>query len=188
MSLVPRKRLSANRRVPGFSIVRPSRRPRSLSSGRAERGPVGGLLRMRSFLNAIKGLPDAEERPTEPAPGLNWGRVSKHAPPCCNPSFFASVNFLTAVKAGMTKEGSGNQALSSHRYESQPSISSIRQLLHNLRHRNHPRNFLHRPPGEPPVPNPHPLFLLFYQVEIRHRQPSNDNPAPRSGCLMLVQI
>ena len=40
------------------------------------------------------------------------------------PLFGASVNFLTAAKAGMTKEGSGNQALSSHRYESQPSISS----------------------------------------------------------------
>ena len=25
-------------------------------------------------------------------------------------------------------------------------------------------------PGEPPVPVPHPLFPLFYQVEIRHRQ------------------
>ena len=33
-------------------------------------------------------------------------------------------------------------------------------------------------PGEPPAPVPHPLFLLFYQVEIRHRQLSNDNPAP----------
>jgi hypothetical protein len=162
--------------VPGFSVVRPSRRP------------PRGLLRMRSFLNAIKGLPHAEERPTEPAPGLNWGRVSKHAPPCCNPSFFASVNFLTAAKAGMTKEGSGNQALSSHRYESQPSISSIRQLLHNLRHRNHPRNFLHRPPGEPPVPNPHPCSSCFIRSRSGIANPSNDNPAPRSGCLMLVQI
>src|ERR1700730_4630247 len=34
-----------------ISIVRPSRRP------------LRGLLRMRSFLSAIKGLPHAEERP-----------------------------------------------------------------------------------------------------------------------------
>jgi hypothetical protein len=25
-------------------------------------------------------------------------------------------------------------------------------------------------PGEPPAPVPHPLFALFYLVEIRHRQ------------------
>jgi hypothetical protein len=37
-----------------INVVRPSRRPLSLSSGRTKRGPVGGLLRMRSFLNAIK--------------------------------------------------------------------------------------------------------------------------------------
>src|SRR5260370_33897029 len=53
------------------SAVRPSRRPRSLSSGRPKAGPVGGLLRMRDFLNAIKDLPHPEERPR---------RVSKDAP------------------------------------------------------------------------------------------------------------
>jgi hypothetical protein len=36
--------------------VRPSKRPLSLSSGRAERRPGGGLLRMREFLNVTKGL------------------------------------------------------------------------------------------------------------------------------------
>jgi hypothetical protein len=35
-----------------IGVVRPSRRP------------LRGLLRMRNFLNAIKGLPHAEERPT----------------------------------------------------------------------------------------------------------------------------
>jgi peptide/nickel transport system substrate-binding protein len=45
------------------SALRPSRPPRSLSSGRAERGPGGGLLRMRGFLNAIKGMSRPEERP-----------------------------------------------------------------------------------------------------------------------------
>jgi hypothetical protein len=33
-------------------------------------------------------------------------------------------------------------------------------------------------PGEPAA---RILFYLFYQVEIRHRRPSNDNPAPASG-------
>ena len=33
-----------------------------------------------------------------------------------------------------------------------------------------------------PAPCPHPLFRLFYQVEIRHRQPPyNDNPASARG-------
>src|SRR5438445_11776780 len=36
-------------------------------------------------------------------------------------------------------------------------------------------------PGEPPAPVPHPLFLLFYLVEIRHHQLHNDNPAPAQG-------
>jgi TonB family protein len=44
--------------------VRPSRRPRSLSSGRAKRGPVGCLLKMRAFLHAVKSIPHAEERST----------------------------------------------------------------------------------------------------------------------------
>src|SRR5215470_12447347 len=43
--------------------MRPSRRPRSLSSGRAQRGPVGGLLRMRNSINAITDLPHGEQRP-----------------------------------------------------------------------------------------------------------------------------
>src|SRR5260221_14576348 len=46
------------------NLVRPSRRPRSLSSGRPKAGPGGGLLRMRFFLNVIKILPHPEERPT----------------------------------------------------------------------------------------------------------------------------
>jgi hypothetical protein len=33
-------------------------------------------------------------------------------------------------------------------------------------------------PGEPLAPVPHPLFVLFYQVEIRHRQLRRDR-----GCL-----
>ena len=34
-----------------------------------------------------------------------------------------------------------------------------------------PAGGIDRPaPGEPPAPVPHPLFALFYQVEIRHRQ------------------
>ena len=37
-----------------IGAVRPLRQPRSLSSGRAKRGPVGSFLRMRSFFNAIK--------------------------------------------------------------------------------------------------------------------------------------
>jgi hypothetical protein len=78
-------RLSGNRRVPWISVVRPSRRP------------LRGLLRMRSFLNAINGLPHAEERPR--------GRVSKHAAPRCSSSFCASVNFLTASFAGKTRRG-----------------------------------------------------------------------------------
>ena len=32
-----------------------------------------------------------------------------------------------------------------------------------------------------------PLFALFYQVEIRHRQSYNDNPVPRSGYRMFVR-
>src|SRR5215472_16249890 len=47
--------------------MRPSRRPRSLSSGRAPRGPVGGLLRMRNSINAITDLPHGEERPLRDA-------------------------------------------------------------------------------------------------------------------------
>jgi hypothetical protein len=43
-------------------------------------------------------------------------------------------------------------------------------------------------PGEPPAPVPHPLFLLFYQVEIRHRQLSNDNPAPAPGADVCIDI
>ena len=46
------------------SEVRLSRRLRSLSSGRAERGPGAGHLGMTSFLNPIQGFPHAEERPT----------------------------------------------------------------------------------------------------------------------------
>jgi hypothetical protein len=45
------------RRVPDLVA-----RPPSLSSGRAKHGPVGGVLRMRKFLSAIKALPHAEER------------------------------------------------------------------------------------------------------------------------------
>jgi len=45
-----------------IGVVRPSRRPRSLSSGRAQRGPGGGLLGMRDSLNAVQGFPHAEER------------------------------------------------------------------------------------------------------------------------------
>src|SRR5260370_28806417 len=45
-----------------IGAVRPSRRPRSLSSGRAMRGPVGGLLRMRrALLDAIIKSPHPEE-------------------------------------------------------------------------------------------------------------------------------
>src|SRR5206468_782895 len=40
-----------------------SRRSRSLSSGRARRGPGGDLLRMRNFVNSINHFPHAEERP-----------------------------------------------------------------------------------------------------------------------------
>ncbi len=68
-----------------IGVVRPSRRP------------LRGLLRMRSFLNAIKGLPHAEERPN--------GRVSKHAPPRGGSSFGASGNFMTASKAGAHLSG-----------------------------------------------------------------------------------
>ena len=46
------------------SEVRLSRRLRSLSSGRPERGPGDSLLRMTSFLNGIASIPHAEERPT----------------------------------------------------------------------------------------------------------------------------
>jgi hypothetical protein len=44
-------RLSGKSTIAWISFVRPSRRP------------LRGLLRMRYFLNAIKGLPHAEERP-----------------------------------------------------------------------------------------------------------------------------
>jgi hypothetical protein len=40
----------------------------------------------------------------------------------------------------------------------------------------------------PPAPVPQSLFLLFYQVEIRHRQLLQRQSRTRSGCLMLVQI
>jgi hypothetical protein len=66
-----------------ISAVRPSRQLRSLFSGRAQRGPVDSFLRARDFLGASKAslmLRSAEE----PAPGLNWGRVSKHAQPQCS--------------------------------------------------------------------------------------------------------
>src|SRR5438132_12242420 len=43
-------------------------------------------------------------------------------------------------------------------------------------------------PGEPPAPVPQPLFPLFYQVEIRHRQPSNDNPPPARGADARIDI
>src|SRR5439155_17646833 len=33
-----------------------------------------------------------------------------------------------------------------------------------------PADGIARPAGEPPAPVPHPLFALFYLVEIRHRQ------------------
>src|SRR5262245_23937053 len=67
--------------------MRPSRQPRSLSSGRALPGPVGSFLRMRNFLNAIKELPHAEGAPFETPPAAapqDKGRVSKHAPPRCS--------------------------------------------------------------------------------------------------------
>jgi hypothetical protein len=40
-------------------------------------------------------------------------------------------------------------------------------------------------PGEPPAPVPHPLFALFYQVEIRHRQLLNNNPAPFMALIFI---
>src|SRR5215472_15017438 len=43
--------------------MRLSRRPWSLSSGRAPRRPVGGLCRMRNSVNVINGFPYPEERP-----------------------------------------------------------------------------------------------------------------------------
>jgi TonB family protein len=43
--------------------VLPSSRPGGLSSGRASRGPVGRLIRMRLFPNPSKGLAHPEERP-----------------------------------------------------------------------------------------------------------------------------
>jgi hypothetical protein len=93
----PRKEAVRKSTGARISVPRPSRRPPCPEEPPPAASRRGGLLRMRSFLNAIKGLPHAEERPT--------GRVSKHAPPCCNPSLFgASVNFLTASLAGMTKE------------------------------------------------------------------------------------
>src|SRR5262249_58029709 len=46
-----------------IGTVRPSRRPQSLCSGRAQGGPVGGLLRVSDLLYANKGFPHAEERP-----------------------------------------------------------------------------------------------------------------------------
>ena len=42
--------------------------------------------------------------------------------------------------------------------------------------------------GKPPEAVPHPLFRLFYLVEIRHRQFLQRQSRIRSGCLMLVQI
>jgi hypothetical protein len=47
--VAPAKEAVRKSTIAGINIVRPSRRPR-------------GLLRMRNFINAIKGLPHAEER------------------------------------------------------------------------------------------------------------------------------
>src|SRR5450631_767097 len=53
----------------------PSRRPRSLSSGRALRGPVGGLLRMRSnFVETQQ--PHAEERATRASRSMGNKRLT----------------------------------------------------------------------------------------------------------------
>src|SRR5450755_3252525 len=55
--------------------VHPSRRPRSLSSGRALRGPVGGLLRMRSnFVETQQ--PHAEERATRASRSMGYKRLT----------------------------------------------------------------------------------------------------------------
>jgi hypothetical protein len=37
------------------------------------------------------------------------------------------------------------------------------------------------PPAMPPALVSHPLFALFYQVEIRHRQLLKNYPAPAQG-------
>ena len=63
---------------PAFARAGSSRRPPSLSSGHASRGPGGGLLRMRNFLNAIMPYPHPEEHPK--------GCVSKDASPLCSSS------------------------------------------------------------------------------------------------------
>jgi hypothetical protein len=49
--------------------------------------------------------------------------------------------------------------------------------------RRRPAGGIARPaPHEPPAPVPHPLFGLFYQVEIRHRQLLQRQSRTRSGC------
>jgi len=58
-----RSEAGKNADTTGLDAVRPSRRPWSLSSGHAKRGPVGGLLRTTIVANAIPGLRHAEERP-----------------------------------------------------------------------------------------------------------------------------
>src|SRR6266404_3299953 len=60
--VIPAKEPVKELKLGWTNAVRPSRRPRSLSSGRPKAGPVGGLLRIRNFLNAIKDIPHPEDR------------------------------------------------------------------------------------------------------------------------------
>src|SRR5438270_140376 len=53
------------------------------------RHPTSAAHLLRSFLRMRKSLMPSKDylmlrAPAEPAPGLNWGRVSKHAPPLCS--------------------------------------------------------------------------------------------------------
>src|SRR6266851_2207584 len=81
-----------------MTLVRPSRRPRSLSSGRPEAGPGGGLLRMTFFLNAIINLRHPEEARSA---------VSKSARRACyvrirHPPEFAALHRGWLYTPGMT--------------------------------------------------------------------------------------
>src|SRR5439155_17137667 len=76
-----------------ISAVRPSRRPRSLSSGRAERGPVGGLLRACESFAVMPPEPQDVVQNSRDSPQMwcDFGRKSKDSHALRMRSFFNAI-------------------------------------------------------------------------------------------------